>query len=1212
MAKETVKWTRQQQLAINAGCGDLLVSAGAGTGKTAVLSQRCVERLGDEQVCPDILGIVVLTFTEAAADQMRSRIASQLGRAYLKTGRRRFAEQLVLLEAADISTIHSFCRRLIVRHFYELGLDPAFGVIDEDQQYLLKTEVLEQTVRWAWDRPDLRGPLKELLYGRDLRTDGGFLNVIIEISDFLDTLVLRDAWYKKAKDLARSGHAEGNPLVRRWAEVIYDRLGDIAGGLEHAGRLCGAVSESQAKSIAAAVHSFTSLAGAGRLTELAVALRDFRMPAVRKPKSPDGYLSELIASEIKAAIGRIRELSLTSLLRGDYEHAIGPPAASQTEVVIELVEAFDRFYAAAKNRINCLDFADLERYALKLLSSEAGGRDGLVPSQTALELRRRYKFVFVDEYQDINPVQRAIIEAISGGADTFAVGDVKQSIYAWRGARPDIFAGLLKNAPRLPGGASDMVRIDLNTNFRSGPAILSFVNALFSRIMTEPLAGIAYDENAELKAAGGRAAADGAVEMHILGVPSKSGGTPPDGDGDYAVTNRRRQAALIAGRIRRLVGRSDNLRYRDIAILMRSLRNRVDDYIETLRSYGIPVTCESAGGYFEKTEVSDTLCLLKVLDNPRRDIELAAVLRSPFFAFTDSELAAIRLGGGEDEDFWDSVQRYRRDSSGELADKVERACVWLDGYRTLARRGLLSELIWSIYKQSAYLRRVTALPNGAARRANLLKLHDRAVQFERFEGTAGPLLARFVRFVEKLESAGPQWAGIEPPADAGDAVRILSVHKSKGLEFEVVFLAELDGSFGAGSTRNDCLVDEKFGLGLRIIDPRTDSRIGSLAHEVIAAEKASSELAEEMRILYVATTRAKRRLVLTGSQSRQRCLAAVEAGRRFDGGEIPPWYLRKCSNPMDWILCGLCRTAQICRAFGAAAPSGGAEPAGFSVRFYGPDELDLLTAEAAATRAGGRGKGGRGQTAGDIAAGEVLSTVTKALTWRYPHSDMVAVPAKQSVSQLAHEQDEWTAFEGRLPEATPEMPDVGRVMRSDSAGARLAGSAAHLVIANLDLSADVNADAVERTIRDLVRRGLLSRSLGRRLDAEAIAAFFITEPGRRALGDATVLREWPFTFALSPEWWLSGRAAGRPSAGPRGDRGIIVQGIIDMLIVSPRDVAVVDFKTDRIGPGDVPERAGLYRRQLELYGLGAAAVLKAAAVETWLYFLTPRRLFRVA
>jgi len=1305
MAEKEIKWTDQQRRAIVARGSDVLVTASAGTGKTAVLSGRCVHIISDKGACPDVQNMLVLTFTDMAAEQMRSRIADRLKDEFDRTRDRHLRHQLVLLQGADISTIHSFCKRLITQYFHELDLDPTFSVIDADESRLLKAEVLEKTINWAWGQDDIVQGLEQLLRRRDLRANDGFLARIVQLSGFLDGVVSRQNWYERAGRLAEAIDPSTSDLGAKQKEIVASRLREILEQLRHARKLYenevpgGGWAAKFEEAFVQPVANCLELIDAGDWDQCAREIRDFQKPRFSKPKELPKTLADLIHKAVGRAFDSFGKLSSLAVLNPDYLDKVGRAVTGQTRVLIELVEKFDELYSRAKRTLNCLDFADLEHYALKLLTDE-GPEDNLPPSATALALRRRYKYIFVDEYQDINPVQQAILDALSSGDNVFVVGDVKQSIYAWRGAEPQIFLDRLKPTSPDRVKTAKGLRVDLNANWRSAKGILDFVNKLFSRIMTVAFTKIDYDESAKLKPAP-KGESDTAipgsdkqiVEFHILDEKSKDDAAmtaqPNDADGDDTpdvVTSRRRQAAMIARRIRQMVGAETgkaefriydkqqdafrDVQFRDIVVLMRSLAKKANDYVEVLRLAGVPVSCQATAGYFEATEISDMLCLLKVLDNPQRDIELAAVLRSPFFNVADTELAKIKMynkTNHEHKNFYNSLLEYSKSGPDtELGSAIAECLAQIEQWRTAARRGNLADLIWRIYRRTNYLSFVSALPSGQARRANLLKLHDRAVQFEGFVSSAGiPSLRRFVEFVEKLQETGQDWAPAEPTACAGDAVRILSVHKSKGLEFPVVFLAELESNFNTRDIYADCLADAGDALGLQIIERRSNSKLRSLAHEVIAEKKLATALAEEMRILYVATTRARERLILTASQKHKSCRQIITNGFYLGGKAIPAWLLAGCRSPLYWILYGFSDQKALHDAFETELATEGLDDGLFSFKFHGQGELKKLSAFVTNLKVGSskrrtrderrRTTGeGRGKSSREVISNQ-LSMIKESLAWRYGFGDAPRLPAKTSVSELTHRSDEYAKFDySRAFDRRPACLLAGEADITKPVEPRLIGSATHLVIAALDLTGPVTGETIEEAKEKLLAESVISPSVAERLNTDSIQAFFETDLGKLALDEQNqVLQEWPFTFALPASDLNGTRDKGRgttvggslkpvlseaegPSAPPELVEGlgmagpdrlgasrdtqscpersrrdairdtIIVQGIIDMLIRTPQDLVVVDFKTDKITADQAPRRAELYRPQLNLYAKAASAILKSPSAAKWLYFLTPR------
>jgi len=1243
MAEKKIKWTKQQKRAITARGSDVLVTASAGTGKTAVLSGRCVDIVSDKTICPDVWSMLVLTFTEMAAEQMRSRIAEQLRAAFSESGDPHLRYQLVLLQGADISTIHSFCKRLITEYFYKLGLDPTFRVIDADEARLLKAEVLEKTIDWAWEQDNLKQALQQLFSRRDLRTNDGFLAKIIVLSDFLDTVVSRQDWYQRSARLAEAANPFTTELGQKQKDIVAEKLQDILNQLRHCQKLYqndGGCSDWSGKFEASHIQPVlecSELLKAGDWDKCAETIRNYIKPTTYKPKDVRSEIASLIQRTAKRAVDSLKGLSELAVVNPDYLDRIGRAAGLQTKVLVELVKRFDLLYSDAKSAINCLDFADLEHYALKLLTAEDFS-DGPTPSDTAKLLRRRYKYIFVDEYQDINHVQQAILDMLSSGGNVFVVGDVKQSIYAWRGARPEIFIDHLKPASVETANVQKGLRVDLNANFRSAKGILDFVNMVFSRIMRSSFANIDYDESAKLRPAPkdkSKAQTQGdnipVVEFHLLDEAGKDHVSESEQSNQIAdeeslnvISSRQRQAAMISRRIRQMVGadtgkaefqiydkQQDCLRdvqYRDIVILMRSLAKKANDYVEVLRLAGVPVSCQATAGYFEATEISDVVALLKVLDNPQRDIELAAVLRSPFFKISDTELAKIKIYGRADENnrnFYGCVVEYDRSGPDKkLAKKVKEILTVIEHWRTVARRGNLADLIWQVYRQTGFLSFVSALPNGQARRANLLKLHDRAIQFEGFASSAGNLsLTRFVEFIEKLQEVGQDWAPAEPDASAGNAVRILSVHKSKGLEFPVVFLAELDTQFNKRDIYSDFLADDK-SLGLQVVDIESNSKLSSLAHQVIAEQKLSTALAEEMRILYVATTRARDRLILSACENQQRCRDVVCDGFLWGGDRISDWQLRRCKSPLDWLLYGLSDQNILHDGLETGLIPNSDDDL-FALKLYDQLELEDLAGYVLQLKGSKKDKTGRKakKPRSTRTSDKLLSQVKKSFAWRYEFGDSVVLAAKQSVTDLTHHDDIYTRIDyGRALDRLPTAVPAAAAGLAEPVEGRLIGTATHLIISQLDLSKPVNKKAVETTIERLLADGAVHDAVAEHISTDSIVKFFESELGRQVVKEyPNVRREWPFTFSM-PASDLPGSSDERRATS---DETIVVQGIIDMLIQTPQGLLIIDFKTDRITADEVVQRAELYRKQLDLYGRAAGAILKDKLLAKWLYFLTP-------
>lgn len=1214
MSDKKIKWTEQQKLAIEQRGRSLIVTASAGTGKTAVLSQRCVEIISDKTTCPDIRNILVLTFTEAAAEQMRSRIGERLKKASLKDDGGRLRSQLLLLPGADIGTIHWFCRRIITRHFYQLGLDPAFGIIDADEQKLLKNQALEKTIEWAWEQDHLSRGLERLLCRRSLDINNGFLSKIIGLSDFLDSVVWRGDWYKRVLRLSEAVNPFDTNVAEAQKRIISEKLRYILEQLHHAqsiyenycsdGQWLEKIQEDFVRPISLCAEFFH----AGEWNKCAEQIRAFARPPVNKPKGIEEPADEFIQKTVRKAVDSFCELSTLAVLNPDYIEKVAGASSLQTKLLVELVRKFDDFYTQLKQNVNCLDFADLEHYALKLLTA-GDFEDGFEVSQVALDLRARYKHIFVDEYQDINGVQQAIIEAVSSSDNLFVVGDVKQSIYAFRGAAPDIFVEQLRAASTDSENGSSSLRVDLNSNFRSAEPILDFVNTVFSRIMTEGVARIDYKNSSQLEAGSQRQLkpSDGpAVELHILDKKSQYHGQK------NLYTARRYQAAMIGRRIRKMVG-ADNgkaefeifdqqsgkmrpVEYRDIVILMRSPGKRVNDYLEVLSLAGVPVSSRGSSGYFLACEITDCLCLLKILDNLRRDIELAAVLRSPFFGVSDSELAKIKTADNSNsKSFYQCLIEYSANGAdSKLAQRLKKILEQLNRWQRIARRGNLVDLIWRIFRETNFPAFVSALPNGRTRKANLLKLHDRAIQFASF-ATSGriPSLGRFVEFIEKIQEANSQWETAEPEAATENAVRIMSVHKSKGLEFSVVFLAELNAEFNTNDMSDDLLADPAGALGMQVIDRGANAKLSCLAHQVIAEKTKAANLAEEMRILYVAMTRAADRLILTASEKKKTCQQILCDGLLGGGRTIADWQGRSCRNHLAWILYGLCEQRVLHRIFETGVKTEACEDNLFDARLYGGPEVEQLAeyVDALTKIKQSRSKAKQASEPG------LLAGLKESLNWQYKFDHLTKLPAKDTVTRLTHRDDEFSKTQ--FSDALDRIPKAfGHSISADAVDSRLIGTAAHLVLASVDLSVPPTALTIAKTVKKLLARQAITEAVAERIDTESILAFFQSESGRQVLGAERLWREWQFSYACPA-------VADVPTIDAAEEQTVIVQGIVDMIAQTDHGLLIIDFKSDKITAEQAQGRALLYSRQLDLYAVAAEKILKQPIAEKCIYFLTP-------
>jgi len=1257
-----LRLTPPQRRAIETLDRGLQVSAGAGSGKTAVLAERCVHCFEADPGCT-VDRVLVVTFTDAAADEMRTRIEQSLrARLAQRPHDRRLREQIALVAAAPISTLHAFCRRLLARFAARAEIDPAFRVLDEHDAALLRHEVLDRffdDLNRRAERDDLARRLDTLIAETGEGRDASIRGVVDALDRILESVVDRDDWLDRAR--ARFASESPDTLTADWAAARRDWLREELSLLDDtaqsvvsaAGRPPAPLAEPVAASLAdraaeiarwhAALADEEDPAGIDALCRR-IAAQDFP----RKPRRPRGLdegprevraawdEADRLFGELKGKLDAFRKSPLIRFSGADWAAGIAR-TASAVHTLVDLVGQFRRRYDAEKRRMSALDFADLERHALRLLRDP---RHPDRPTPVALRLRERYLHVLVDEFQDINPVQAEILARVSrerdpdAASNLFAVGDVKQSIYCFRLAEPRLFL----RRDRLGREPNARVEtIDLTANFRSDRPILDFVNALFERLMRSDFGEIEYDDHARLRPGDDRRqdARGPRVELQLLpaapaaGSDETAAGPSADGDEDEDEADDaarpprgtltvedleriEREAYWIADRILALRREEPALTLRDIVVLMRSPGPVGPLFVRVLQRRGIPVQADLSGGVFESAEFRDLHALLQLLDNAQQDIPLAAFLRSPLCpdGLTDDDLVTIRLSAPTGAPFHRAVFDYsRRGADDALRARLADILRLLRDWRRAVRRRPLPDVLSELLTDTGYRCHVSGLPEGPQRLMNVQSLHELA---RRFGGFARQGLHRFLDFLDDLNRRGADLGAQMPHAADADAVRVLSIHAAKGLEFPVVFLADLGRQFNQEDTKRGILFHRDLGLGLRAADAVRRVVFPALPHQIVARRIRADALAEEMRILYVALTRARRRLILVGTTR-----AAGYPEKRADGcvGPLPLVRRARARRPLDWILPALA-------AFPANAvqwpdEDGGRDtpsPAGEVLcrvsrtspeemadwslgPTHSPDRHERLRRFAALEP--------YPASSADLARFDDLFV---RLNRRYAHEASARLPAVMAASELKQRFDplrdrEDPAAPGPVrrlrPLAAPEFVRGGVGADEPSA----VGLATHLLLQRVDLGAPCDRAGLRRQLDELVAAGRLTPDAAGPIDLEAVAWFFGTDlGGRLRAGAASVRRETPFVYARSVD-----RLG--PDAAPRaGGDFMVVRGIIDCHLVTPADVVLIDYKTDRIAADALAGRADLYRPQLDVYAEALEAMISRPVTQRWLVFLAPREL----
>jgi ATP-dependent helicase/nuclease subunit A len=1262
------KWTDEQLTAINARDCNLLVAAAAGAGKTAVLVERLIRRITDSQDPVDVDRLLVVTFTKAAAAEMKERIGLAIARELNKNpDSRHLNRQVTLLNRASVTTLHSFCLDVLRRYFYRIDLDPAFRVADDTEAALLKAETLEDLFEERYAVGD--GDFLALVdaYGGD-RDDGRLAGMVLNLYEFSNSNPWPAAWLDSL-----AGHyepAEGTVIDQLpWIAAVRDwvrlQLTGCRSALEQAARLVRSPGGPAVylDNILADSQLINELTAAGSWEQQYQAFSACKFSQLKRcGKDVDEGLKDRVKKlrdEVKAKIKKLGEeffsrppVELLADLR-----RVAPLVKTLAGLTLE----FAGRYRQAKAARILVDFADLEHCCLEVLLESGSGPEHIIPSPVALELREYFAEVLVDEYQDINAVQETILRLVSRQEtptpNMFMVGDVKQSIYRFRLAEPALFLEKYRNYPREAGDPD--LGVDLARNFRSRQEVVDAVNFVFRQLMTEQAGEIAYDEKAELVCGAhylpgceGVMTAAGPVELHLIEKQAAGGGAAEADDGEWdgiagvseddgpAVDGSgagntlaeeladmdaaRQEARIVARRIRQLVhGTTDNpgpeacvfdkgvggyrpVQYGDIVVLMRAPGSAANIYLEEFRQAGIPAYADVGSGYFAATEVEVMMALLKVVDNPRQDIPLAAVLRSPVVGLTGEELAAIRLAVSGD--FYDAL-RYKAENplqetgSEPLQQKISAFLTRLDQWRTLARQGSLADLIWRLYNDTGYYAYVGCMPGGAQRQANLRALYDRARQYE---ATTFRGLFRFLRFVEKFRESGHDLGAARALGENEDVVRVMSIHKSKGLEFPVVIVAGLGKQFNVSDLREPALLHKELGIGLPVVDTELRLTYPSIAWEAIKRRLHFEMLAEEMRILYVALTRAREKLILVGSV-RDLTKSAVRWCEHvsYPGWQLPDAELVTGRTFLDWLGPVVARHPDglPLRRLAMTADEPGmpiaADPSRWQVFFWNPADCIPVMEEAPADPAEAMARV-RELTPVEAGAG-CVETVDRYLSWQYPYMNIVGKPAKAAVTEVkrrfAGEDDDGPEGAARV-KALTARPRFLQGTTGLTAAER--GSAMHLVMQHLDLAGDLTTEGIKTQLAGMLARELLTAEQAAAIDTAAIAGFFAGAVGRRVLQAAAfkasaVKRELPFTMAVP---------AGQIYPDIPADNGdkVLVQGVIDCLIEEGDGLVLIDYKTDRVTPETIAALTAGYRGQMNLYARAVETVLNRPVRERYLYF----------
>lgn len=1243
-----VKWTPEQESAImspkdsNLGAQTLLVAAAAGSGKTAVLVERIITRLKDMENPLSVQELMVVTFTKAAAAEMSARIGVALAKAMESTDDKslqaRLERQLNLLPSAHISTLHSFCQWVIRSYFYKLDIPPTARIGNEAEMALLKQEVLENLLKEAYEHNEY-GIFDLSDFFSDDKSDAGLQDKVLSLYEFAMSQSNPDGWMRHAVEPYKAAQEQDlrdtlwgramwddqqaeidriadrieqmEPLLespvgpKKWDKVYQEQLAALA-------QLKEAQTWSDMVDVCRNLDTFTKAS----FTSLGKALEK-------------GEVDGALADEFKS-LGSQNKDSLKGMKNGLFhidESVLQQQFKDQYPLIHNLVEltiAFHKAYDEAKKEQGIMDFSDLEHLCLALLV-EPGTEDDPQPSEVALELQDTFKEIMVDEYQDTNGVQETIINLISRVDNRFYVGDVKQAIYSFRMADSSLFM----NKYNTYGLMNDAVerRIDLAKNFRSHENILTTTNFIFYQIMTQEAAELDYGEKESLIP--GRIVEEapsdwvgGAVELHLLDTSDTNRSDETDGDSETAgdePENNERELDFIIQKIKELhaskkqVQNADGsfrqIQWRDFAVLRRSLAGWGTRAVAAMRQAGIPAVVNERDGYFEAQEIQLLLSLLQIIDNPEQDLPMAAVLHSGLVGLDANELGALRLTG--DGSLWSVMPLYAEQAQDE---RLLQFIAHIERWRTLSRRHGVADLLWDIYEILDYVNYVGAMPNGLVRRANVMALYERAKGFES-SGFRG--LFRFLRFVESLRDSNQDMAVANVVTEADDVVRLMTIHKSKGLEFPVVFLSGVQKKFNTMDFNSPLLVDKNGGIGLKGYYPDIRVSYPSMPWLYCKSIKSDAMKAEEQRILYVALTRARDKLFLTGYINKEikkekGVGAHIKHAALTQTQALGADLIKAGNSYLHWILIAFARHLD------------GGAPLRNVIELEGETNFDLLDRQCQV-----KVEIHDGSLYGDLdykadvdettintvrVLGKVNDValpeeIVQRFAFTYPNLVAAKTTAKISVSELKRRFAERDAEAVSATDVSMQQkPVISCDITEDTTGVNAILDTSIPTISETELADSVFgrkpmaiADAEEivtgaqwgtlmheamqwlpvkkytqKSMTDMLdslqAEGKFSDEERSLLSDRSLYGFFNSDLGQRLIASKRVERELPFSMLFD---------GNRVYPDVENGERLFLQGIIDTVFVEDDQWVLVDYKTDRVKSGD--ELIRRYKIQMDLY-----------------------------
>ena len=1248
------KWTDEQLLAIETRGKNLLVAAAAGSGKTAVLVERIIKIITDDNNPVDIDKLLVVTFTNAAASEMRERIGDAISKKLEEMPDSKMLQrQLALLNKSNITTIHSFCLDIIKNNFHLIDLDPGFRIGDETECTLIKQDVLIELFEDKYDKED-EGFLNLIEAYCTNRDDERLKEIVLKLYNFSMSGPWPSVWLReKAQEFNINSldELEKASWYKVLKESLYLDLNNAKNGLDEAIKICEEDSDlapylltlkPELNGIENAINSLNL-----NLEQIYKAIKDiefaYRIKTVKKglgdelDKKKVKSLRDDVKKKINQIKGGVFSVSLDETLNGIKN--MYPIIKSLTELVIEFS---DRYVKKKMERV-ILDFNDLEHLCLKILTCNDENGE-VYASSVAQKFREKFEEVLVDEYQDSNNVQETIISMVSrkdlDNPNVFMVGDVKQSIYRFRQAKPELF--LEKYNSYSEEDNKKNRKIMLYKNFRSREEVIKGVNFIFKSLMSKTVGELDYTDKEALNLGASydeinkdnvyfqdnefidldKIEVSGALELHILDKSSdfEDGKNEINDEDDKENDNEEDlsavaiEARIIAKRIKELINPSDGkcfmvfdknlnryrkITYKDIVILLRSTKNWADTIVEELSFGGIPVYADINTGYFQTIEIRTIMSLLHIIDNPMQDIYTIASMRSPIFAFTSEELADIRILN-RDNYFYLNVKDIAEDVYNERINKsLKDKCVYfiekIGSWREKSLYMPIDEFLWYLYSDTSYYGYVGAMVNGIQRQANLRILFQRAKQYEQtsFKG-----LFNFINFINKLRKSSGDLGTAKILGENEDVVRIMSIHKSKGLEFPVVFLSGCGKQFNLRDINDSLLFHEELGIGADCIDIKKRIRYTTLQKYAIKKKFELETLSEEMRILYVALTRAKEKLIITGSSyNLQKDIdACYKAGVKGFNKVIPSELLKQKSY-LKWIMTALIKhkDGDILRQGKNEFVEISDDLSSWKINFHKKSDFGTENVEDSIE------KKNISILSLNYSNFEVDEEIRKRLEFRYKYRDVCSVPSNISVSDIKKAEEE--IFEPQAENLFSEEKNRKKpkfIMEEKGLSKAEKGTAMHFVMQKLDLNKVNLLNEIKEQIKNMFEKGLITKDEEESINIFKIQKFFKSNLGQRLLKaykeNKQVFRELPFITEIPVK-----RIKKDLIDKIFNNEKLRLQGIIDCFFEEDDGIVLLDYKTDYVENGKEKEILDKYRVQIDLYTETLERVIGKKVKERYLY-----------